>query len=36
MTVLGVGTANGGISILHALGLGKGCAVGVDLLTTVR
>ena len=35
MTVLVVGTANGGVSILHALGLGKGCAVGVDLLTTV-
>jgi shikimate kinase len=36
MTVLGIGTANGGISILHALGLGKGCSVGVDLITTVR
>jgi len=36
MTVLGVGMANGGISILHALGLGKGCAVGVDIRTTVR
>ncbi|MDP6563144.1 MAG: hypothetical protein QF377_05195 [Candidatus Thalassarchaeum sp.] len=35
MTVLGVGTANGGVSILHALGLGKGCAVGVNLMTTV-
>ena len=33
MSVLGVGIANGGISLLHALGLGKGCSVGIDLTT---
>jgi len=36
MTVLGSGTANGGISILHALGLGRGCSVAIDLTTTVN
>ncbi len=35
MSVLGVGIANGGISLLHALGLGKGCSVGIDLTTRV-
>tara|TARA_B100000959_G_scaffold280419_1_gene342225 strand:+ start:3484 stop:4341 length:858 start_codon:yes stop_codon:yes gene_type:complete len=35
MSVLGIGKANGGISILHALGLGKGCSIGIDLSTTV-
>ena len=36
MTVLGTGTATGGISVLHAAGLGKGCSVGIDLVCEVR
>ena len=36
MTVLGTGTANAGISILHAAGLGKGCSVGINLQCEVR
>jgi len=36
MTVLGTGTANAGISVLHAAGLGKGCSVGIDLQCEVR
>ena len=36
MSVLGTGTANGGISVLHAAGLGKGCSVGVDLQCEVK
>ena len=36
MTILGTGTANGGISVLHAAGLGKGCSVGVDLQCEVK
>lgn len=35
MTILGVGNSNGAISILHALGAGKGCSVGIDIRTTV-
>ena len=35
MKVLGKGTANGAISILHSLGLGKGCSVGIELSTEV-
>ena len=35
MKVLGKGTANGAISILHSLGLGKGCSIGIDLSTEV-
>ncbi|HJM13083.1 MAG TPA: shikimate kinase [Candidatus Thalassarchaeaceae archaeon] len=33
MTILGYGRANGAISILHALGLGKGCSVGLEIGT---
>jgi shikimate kinase len=36
MKILGEGEARGGVSILHALGTGKGCSVGVNLLTSVR
>lgn len=36
MKVLGTGTATGGISVLHAAGLGKGCSVGIDLVCEVR
>lgn len=36
MTILGSGTANGGISILHALGLGRGCSIPIGLTTTVN
>ena len=36
MSVLGTGTANGGISVLHAAGLGKGCSVGIELQCEVR
>ena len=35
MTVFGTGRANGGISRLHAAGLGKGCSVGLQLETRV-
>ncbi len=35
MTVLGRGSANGGVSVLHAAGLGKGCSIGIDLSTEV-
>ena len=35
MKVLGEGTANGAISILHSLGLGKGCSIGIELSTEV-
>ncbi len=31
MKILGEGKSNGGISILHAAGLGRGCSVGIDL-----
>jgi len=34
--IIGRGSARGGISILHAAGLGKGCSVGVDLFTEVQ
>jgi len=34
--VLGSGRANGAISILHALGTGRGCSVGIQLETQVR
>ena len=36
MNILGEGEARGGVSILHALGTGKGCSVGVNLLTKVK
>ena len=35
MTVLGRGNANGGVSVLHAAGLGKGCSIGIELSTEV-
>lgn len=35
MKVLGKGKANGAISILHSLGLGKGCSIGIGLSTEV-
>ena len=35
MTVLGRGSANGGVSVLHAAGLGKGCSIGIELPTEV-
>ena len=31
MTILGTGEAFGAISILHALGTGKGCSIPVEL-----
>jgi len=34
--VLGQGESNGAISILHALGLGRGCSIGIQLTTTVQ
>ncbi len=36
MISLGSGEANGGISILHALGIGKGCSLGIGLKTKVE
>lgn len=36
MKTLAVGEANAAISILHAMGLGKGCSIGIDLKVTVR
>ena len=36
MKSLGAGESNGGISILHALGTGKGCSIGVELCTKVE
>jgi|TARA_B100000959_G_scaffold185975_1_gene194520 shikimate kinase len=36
VNVLGEGRANGAISILHALGIGKGCSVGIQLATEVK
>ena len=36
MKVLGSGRANGAISILHALGTGRGCSVGIQLETQVQ
>ena len=36
MKTIGRGSARGGISILHAAGLGKGCSVGLDLITEVQ
>ena len=36
MTILGSGTAIGGISVLHALGLGRGCSLPIGLSTTVN
>jgi len=35
MTALGSGRANGGVSVLHAIGTGKGCSVGIELMTEV-
>ncbi|MDP6985602.1 MAG: hypothetical protein QGH38_00085 [Candidatus Thalassarchaeaceae archaeon] len=35
MNVLGSGSANGGISLLHAFGLGRGSSVGIELSTRV-
>jgi len=34
--VLGQGESNGAISILHALGLGRGCSIGIQLTTKVQ
>ena len=36
MNVIGSGRANGAISILHALGTGRGCSVGIQLATEVQ
>lgn len=36
MAVLGRGEGHGGISVLHALGAGYGCAVSIDLSTRVQ
>jgi len=36
MKVLAEAKANAAISILHALGLGKGCSLGINLQTTVE
>ena len=36
MNVLGSGRANGAISILHALGVDRGCSVGIQLATEVQ
>ena len=36
MKVLGSGRSNGAISILHALGSGRGCSVGIKLETQVQ
>ena len=36
MKVLGEGESNGAISILHALGLGRGCSIGIQLTTKVQ
>mgnify|MGYP001438437884 FL=1 len=36
MKVLGQGESNGAISILHALGLGRGCSIGIQLTTKVQ
>ena len=36
MKVLGEGESNGAISILHALGLGRGCSLGIQLTTNVQ
>ena len=36
MKILAEAEANAAISVLHALGLGKGCSVGIDLKVTVR
>ena len=35
MNTLGQGKANAAISILHSLGLGKGCSIGIELFTEV-
>ena len=35
MTALGRGRANGGVSVLHAAGTGRGCSVGIELMTEV-
>ena len=36
MKILAVAEANAAISILHALGLGKGCSIGINLKTKVE
>jgi len=36
MTILASGTANGAVSILHAMGTGKGCSIPVKLQTLVN
>jgi len=36
VNVIGSGSANGAISILHALGTGRGCSVGIQLATEVQ
>jgi len=35
MTILGQGSSNGGISLLHALGTGRGSSVGINLFANV-
>ncbi len=35
MKTLSIGKANGAISILHSLGLGKGTSIGIELITEV-
>ena len=35
MTILGQGSSNAGISLLHALGTGRGSSVGINLFTNV-
>ena len=36
MTILASGTANGAVSILHAMGIGKGCSIPIKLQTLVN
>ena len=36
MKVLGEGESKGAISILHALGMGRGCSIGIQLATKVQ
>ena len=36
MAVIGEGEGHGGFTLLHALGAGYGCSVGIDLSTKVR
>ena len=36
MAVIGEGEGHGGFSLLHALGAGYGCSIGLDLSVKVR